>query len=289
MFNISGFAPGQFPHKVHTIEEYFDACEKCEVKVTINTAAELNRLKPALFYDLKRSGNKGRCLDRDFIAFGLKKGDRLEVTTSLRDVAQFESLVPPCVVTFWRCSNETLTRRRNPVMSKELGITYDCLIVDMLHCLHLGVLQRYVSFVWWSLVEHNAFKVSAANDEEMLMLTVRRLRARLFAFYPIYKAENPEHSSLTELSDMPVKTLGPRGAYLLKTKAAMTRPLVPFTNRLLRELTDVIPHQKVVLAAGESLDRLLIVLRGETDIITPVAFQELSPNKLGVFFNLKPW
>ena len=159
-------------------------------------------------------------------------------------------------------------------MSRDLGVTYDALIVDVLHCMHLGVLQRYISFVWWPLILRNAFDVDAVNKDELIVLSVGKMRAKLFAFYPAYRAENPEHSTLTELSDLSVKTLGPEGLYLLKTKAAMTRPLVPFTTRLLREIGKKIPNHRPLLRVGESLDRMLRVMREKTTIMRPTAVQD---------------
>ena len=274
MWSIVGFAPGHFPHNLKNIAAYEAACAACEVKVRIYTQAQLNTLKNALCYDKRRSGNKGRCLNQHFPAWGLQSGDRLEVTENLRDHADFESLVPHAMFCFGRCQNETLSRRRLPLMSAELGITQDCLIVDMLHCLHLWVLQKYVSFVWWSLILGDAFKAHAPNEEELILLSVNRLRGELFAFYPGYRRENPDHSTLTEVSDLTVQTLGPKGSYLLKTKAAMTRPLVPFTNMLLRKMPGSIPDQNALLLAGESLDRLLRIFRGQSDTINPSALQD---------------
>jgi hypothetical protein len=213
-------------------------------------------------------------LDRDFPLLRLKQGDRIEPSAELRDVAAFDQLELPATVLFWRPACETLTHHRNPLLCSELGIGYDSLIVDVLHCMHLGVLQRYVSFCLWSLILANSFKVRATGEDELIALSAGRVRALLFEFYPRYKRLDPDHSTLTELNDFSVKTLGPKGAYVLKTKAAMTRPLVPFTLELLQKFGGSLPHQAALHAGGTALNRILLVMRAHADVMPSSAVQD---------------
>jgi hypothetical protein len=280
--NLTNFAPGSFPHELTTDTDYEQACTNCEVRVRISTAAEHVSVKTALFHDRRKAGSRGRALDRDLPLLGLKQGDRLEPRPGLRDVSLFEALQLPADIVFWRPSAESTVHHRNPLFSASLGVGYDCLIIDILHCLHLGVLQRYVSFCWWSLVMSNAFKVRATNEDELISMSVSRLRALLFDFYPRYRRLHTDHSTLTELSDLTVKTLGPKGSYLLKTKAAMTRPLVPFTVEVLQRFGDSLPQRSALHAAGKALNQVLLTLRAKPEIVAPAAIQDTRAPRLCV-------
>ena len=153
-------------------------------------------------------------------------------------------------------------RRRCPILCRALGVTLEGLIIDMLHCLHLGVLQKYVMFCWWSLSENNARGVMASNEEELFSLSVHRLRSDLFHWYPVHRARRPDEvNAMTQLTYLTPKTLGPKGSNLLKAKAAMTRPLVPFTTHLLTTMPNKAPHQVALLTGGEALDKILVLLK----------------------------
>ena len=180
---------------------------------------------------------------------------------------------------WWRPSNETWVRRRCPLFSEAYGVGIHSLIVDILHCLHLGVLQKYVVFCWWELIEHNVWNVDASNEDELLSLSLHLLRSALFAWYPRYRAAYPlEASTLTEVPDITPKTLGPKHKFLLKTKAAMTRPLVPFTVDLLKKHPGKIPNQRALQTVGESLDELLSLMRS-TSRVPPVHVVQDAKNK----------
>ncbi len=105
----------------------------------------------------------------------------------------------PIDAVFWRTSRGSVRKHRNPIFDPAVGVTLESLVVDMLHCIFLGILQRFISFAWWSMVERNALQVSASNEEELLSLTVHRLREELFAWYPQHRLGNP---AFTELPDL---------------------------------------------------------------------------------------
>jgi hypothetical protein len=274
LYDTTHFSPAVFPHRLLTLTDYEAACTKCEHHVRIATVAEHSAVKAALFYDKRKHGSRGKTLDRDIPSLGLLHGDRLEPSDGLRDIGAFDNIELPCDIVFWRLADESISHHRNPIFSGATGVTYDCLIVDVMHCLHLGVVQRYVSFVWWSLISANAFRVVATGEDELISLSVHRLRAQLFEFYPRYRKQDPEHSTLTELSDLSMKTLGPKNAYMLKTKAAMTRPLLPFSVELLRRFGGDLPGNKALHAAGVALNKLLLALRSEPDVPSPGAVQD---------------
>ena len=282
-YDVAGFGPGAFPHQLKNMEDYDAACRACEVRVQVTQQVQLDAIRPLLYFDARKNGGRGRCLSGNIDALGLRTGDRLEPNPLLRDPADFEELTAPCEILWWRPSNDTWVRRRCPLFSDDYGVGVQSLIVDILHCLHLGVLQKYVVYCWWRLIEHNAWQVPATNEEELFIFSVHRLRADLFGWYPAYRRARPEEmNTMTELPDVTPKTLGPKGAYLLKTKAAMTRPLVPFTVDLLKKmLPNNIPGQSGLQAAGESLDRLLVLLRQSPRVPNSSTTQDLRRQTLG--------
>ena len=113
---------------------------------------------------------------------GLRNGDRLELSTNYRNLAALDTMAPPYSLRFWRRSAETLARRRNPLMCEWLGITQDRLAIDLMHTMHLGILLRYLSWVWWKLVDCDFFRVDVSTKEVRVDLTVDRLRCLLFIF-----------------------------------------------------------------------------------------------------------
>jgi len=139
------------------------ACDRCEVHAHITSHAALLQVAALLFYDKRTYGNRGRCLSQAVPALGLLKGDRLEPTPRLRDVALFETQTVPCTVTFWRQSEETSTKHRNPLFDRAIGIGVQTLKVDSLHCLALGVWQVALSAVLAATIAHDTYGAAAAG------------------------------------------------------------------------------------------------------------------------------
>ena len=123
LHHLTGLSPLGLPYHVNTDDDYHAACEKCEIKVII-TAERQNLIRPLLFYDKRKQGACGRALRRAVPSLGLQAGDRLEPSHELPDVGAFGMLVLlPLVVTFWRASQETICKHRNPLVDSQLGIT----------------------------------------------------------------------------------------------------------------------------------------------------------------------
>ena len=120
----------------------------------------------------------------------------------------------------------------------------------------------------------NAWAAPATSEEELIVLSVHRLRAQLYAWYPSYTHDEEGDPKATQLSDLTLKTLGPKGTYMLKTKGAMTRPLAPFCIFLLRRLNGVLANHGAVLKSGEALERILVVLKRQGRTVSAVAIQE---------------
>lgn len=274
MFKTTGFSRGRFPYPFKNMASYEAAVAACEVEVTIRTAEERDALKTALFFDKRRNGGRGRCMRYDLPSLCLRRGDRLEPCAALRDTRLLEEAPLPATLLFWRTTCETAAKRRMPLLAEHLGATLDIMVVDQMHVMHLGILQKYISFVLWSLLLRNAWKVNATSQDMRLTLGVQRLRAELFGWYPTFRRDWPGEEKCTEVSDFSLKHLGPEGAFQLKTKAAMTRPLLPFCVLLLRKYEDVLPQQAGLRAAGEALDSFLVLMEAERVLVSPGGIQE---------------
>ena len=161
---------------------------------------------------------------RDVSALGLLKGDRLEPSPALEDVGKFELLGQgpfPVEVIFWRVANQTITHHRNPLFAPGTGVTLLSISIDALHTLHLGVYQAYCLAVLWPIINNNAFRVHAGNQDVLIQLSVMRCRHELFAWYKEQRRAMP-NAKLYELQDLVPSMLGTQKRKHLHTKAAET-------------------------------------------------------------------
>ena len=155
LYMIVGVSALGMPWYCNTDEDFEVAIARCEIKVNVMPAQHAELLD-ILQYDKKPQGGSGRCLTKDYPGLCLLKGDRLEPTEQLPDVAHFERMVVPAtgaMVLFWRRSRESLARRRCPLFSKAIGILPMLTIVfDLLHTLYLGPVLVFVKRAIWTLL-----------------------------------------------------------------------------------------------------------------------------------------
>ena len=74
----------------------------------------------------------------------------------------------------------------------------ECLSVDWLHTLSLGIFQDFVGSLVWALVEANVWRVGVARDAR-LQLSVNRLENELFRFYREQAQQGIQHSRVQGL------------------------------------------------------------------------------------------
>ena len=87
-------------------------------------------------------------------------------------------------------------------------------MIDGLHTLNLGVLQRYVVRVFWSLINANSWYVGGPQDV-LRAQSVSLLRSMLMDWYATQK-----HRGFTEVQDLSLAMLGDGDSQKkLKTKA----------------------------------------------------------------------
>ena len=114
----------------------------------------------------------------------------------------------------------------------------------------------------------NARSVPFPSEDEQIAVGFARLRRDLAAFCKGYKRSNPDAANLTEVSDFTRKTLGDKGKYDLKVKAAHARPLLAFALHLLRTKPGLIENEQAAMQNGAALDQILTIFRREPDVIS---------------------
>ena len=261
-----------------TFKDYDDACKRCEMWVLI-TAELRKKLMSILFYDKRNDGSKGRSLKFAVPSCGLLAHDRLEPFAGLPDVAQSESIELPRQLLFWRRTQETRSRRRNPILSEQLGVTPATFAEDTLHALFLGVFLEFVKFALWFLINAGVWThVEAQNEEEILRASVMGIRSELWAWYRDFGVTNP-HVDITTLSDLTAAMLGKDGERVLKTKAAETKWLIYFCRDALGKhaakavVLDKAMHRNLVLANTAML-LYIEILKGPRRL-SPASAKEL--------------
>ena len=242
--------------------DYDDACRRCEVWVEMLNAAQHERLKNAFRYD-KRAGstsNRGRCLVSDIPELSLRTGDRLEPCTLNPDIGKgFDNLSGfPRKVLFCRVSNETLCFHRCPLFDVDLGITPTrSVALDLLHTLHLGVLNGFAAVLVWILLQKSVWGQFETTESEKLAVAVIAMRAELWFWMKQRAAQNPGEN-LTKPTDLSVKMLHAAVDQKLNLKGAETWTLfvclLAMVEKYMPKLGEDGP---IIFEAGEKLRLML--------------------------------
>jgi len=258
----------------NTDDDYDRACDRCEVVVRLTGATKALVLE-CLRYDKRDSGAHGRALSRDIEALGLRANDRLEPSAVLPDVSKLADLETPATVVFWRCSEETLTRHRNPLFkdSAVTGLRFTSLTTDLLHALYLGVMNRYCAVALWHVLDSNIFG-AAGTAEENLQVAVLLLKAQLMDFYKEHHRQHPT-KPLTRISDLTVKMVGTRNDPRCKTKGAETFGMTVFLTGLLLKYAALLGADgKRLQRAGSALLRMVEIWAESGHVMDQAARQE---------------
>ena len=163
--NVAGLSAVTFPCNMKSWEDYQHACARCEIHVEV-TDAIFPRLRAALDFDKRPTGARGYCLSVNLPELRLLKGDRLELDSSMDRLSCFHTRPRPFTATFWRRSEETMCRRRNPLFMAHTGVQpHRCMTPEPLHVLSLGVYQWWISLVWYKLMDADVFSFAATTAE----------------------------------------------------------------------------------------------------------------------------
>ena len=105
-----------------------DACTRCEHPVVVTPHNHSLILDAGLRYSKRVSDYTmcGRLLDRDVPELGLRRDDRLKPCQGLPDIGELENIDTSVgtTVIFWRPSNDTLCRHRNPLLGDRTGLSF---------------------------------------------------------------------------------------------------------------------------------------------------------------------
>ncbi len=273
-FSVAGLSPLSSPWRASTAADYVAACARCTTEVQV-TRAWQTKLTGLLRYDHRSGG--GRVLVEAVPELHLKPGDRLEPSDFVPDPSKFEHLNQyPFVALFWRRSEETLAKHKNPLFDDSIGTSPAVsMSVDALHCLHLGVLNAFTKTAIWKLLESNIWGALEATREDSLDVAVSCLRAELWTWYE----QGPFKNTVTRVSDLTAKMLGGPSSHKLRTKGMETLGFFHFSIMCMERYQgrlDANGHR--LLEAGKCMVRWLDIVDRNPTPVPPSAIQELYDN-----------
>lgn len=253
------------------------ACRRCEHTVRVCSKADLSLIVSSLSFDKRRQGASGRALHRDLVAFGLRKGDRLEPFAGNPDTSALDGRADfPFEVRFWRVSEETLVKHRCPLYSERSGIGPELICIDEMHTLHLGIFQDFILTVIWNIFDADVWRLKGTlSDDAYLAHAALVLRGRLFQWYRDEKRRFPE-KPLYELPDLTLANLGTRDRPALSSKAAESGTLVAFAFHLASVHRESLSRGPALVQAGRGLMDYLRITRSEPLRMRAACRQALS-------------
>ena len=269
---LAGLNCLEFPLPLNDDDSYEAACARCEIILYI-TEADRDELRPLLRYDKRSTASSGRRLACDVERLGLREGDRLEPSQSLRDIGLFERCTCfPLRVIFWRPQRQSIAVHRNPLFDVTIGISVLIFFFDILHTLHLGVILNIAREVIGELIAADAWRVRATLEQN-LQGSTSQLKRELFNFYNDSKRRG-EH--LTEVADLTPTMLRHGGRPILKVKAAEAWGIFLFLPTLIEShaeaLGDRVIHYRQAIGA---LIRHVNIMKSNGPILPAHACQQL--------------
>ncbi|CAE7032303.1 unnamed protein product [Symbiodinium sp. CCMP2592] len=209
-----------------------------------------------------RRPGRGRCLKQNIPLLGLRKGWRLEPSSSLPDVDDFAKQRCPFSCVFYTGGKDGRVLHLSPFLQIP-GVTMNTWCVDVLHTWHYGPMSTFIAHSLRHLLRSPVYRPSASDldKEEADKLALLTLRAELWSYYK-RRRENDEDGMWrkkgTEVWNLSLTMLA--GKYL-KAKAAETHGLLGFVVDRLEK------HAHVLLSAehANTCDFLLRAGRAAMD------------------------
>jgi hypothetical protein len=242
-----------------TQEKWEAEVGRCEIKVTIYSSDVLKLLNSRLQFDNRPAGFRGRALFSNFDALGLLKGDRLDPCQSLRDVhaLEFETQFPLELI-FWRTSVEHRLNRKCILFEMVPGLTYKSLALCSLHILNLGVLSRYIAYVFYFVLLRDVFDLGVSTQDELVTYGIKRLRDLLWDHYKEEHIADPS-DNVSRVHNLTEGMLGypnnKDNPTLHMLRGGEIQSLLTFSIKLLKRFQDKLPAREVgfLIAAGEHI------------------------------------
>ena len=191
----------------------------------------------------------------------LNPKDRFEPSRHLRNIADFESAPLPLKVTFWR--SHQIDRkvgdpihRRNPLFCTLLGMNpHRTMMIDLLHCVHLGVLQEYVSCIIWATLDSNVWDVRGPRSA-VIGIGVEYVHNDMKLWF-----KNSDVPTSCQLGTLTAGMIGTDYKRTLKTKAAETGALLKWAVDVCERFQNKLEHGPVLKDAGKALVEYMALLK----------------------------
>lgn len=166
--------------------------------VTIESKTLRSEIYQKLVYKKKL---RGRVLNGDVPALGLRKGHRLMPTPDLLDVAQFEFMAPPFVTSWWIGPENGRLVHDCPLLELA-GVGLETWSLDILHSWHLGPLQLLVSLALNYCLDSGLWAPSSVGLDaaEKRKLSLFAIKSELFQFYRDQKNDPQWEGKCSEVS-----------------------------------------------------------------------------------------
>ncbi len=274
LFDVSEVSVLSLHWHLNTTEDYEIACSRCEIWVIVADVDMRNLLGHLLDYDKRKDGQRGRCLTADIPSLSLLAQDRLEPSCDLMDVGDFESIVPPKRVLFWRTSRETICNHRCPIFCDRIGINpNDTIALDLLHTLFLGPMLAWSRYVMWKLILSTAFGAHEKTEHERLQIGLKIMKAELYSWYEAHDRLHPE-TRATRVADLKPGMLGTKDSPKLKLKAMecywMSRFLVDAVHKYRVHIAD---QYQLLYDSGSLLRQYVELLKSAPMNLSPSQLQ----------------
>ena len=273
MYDASELSAVRPPKRRKTNADYENAVQACEIKVVMDRR-QFVKVRAVLENVRTDGGGRGRCIPIDFPELGLVRGDRLEPTPDMPDVAAFDLLEPPVKALFWRRSNETLVRHRVPLFSDETGISVpSCLVPDWMHGLSLGLIQDFLRWLLSSSFEHDVYLVGGFQ-EQRLVLSLNRFFLELVEWI---KAEAKQKRFRTSVQQLTASMFGTIACCTLNLHAGEAQSMMRFVPVFLAKHGSRLPDLATASIAATAIIRCMDLMKLHPWVFPERAIEDFYP------------
>ena len=232
---LSTISLDDFPWEQYTYNQYCEDLRARRMIVLVRDVATRQRIYRALQYG-KKFGGRGirHAMVVDGIQLQVK--DRLEPSRALRNIADFESTVPPFSAQFWRPDKDARLIHESPIFYLE-DYWLDKHCIDTLHTWALGPLIAYIPLVLRLFLDspvlfERSHHLVVDQSRKIAML---RVKSKLWQWYREQRKCADWKKRGSEVFDLTEAMCGSKKRPELKVKAAEARGLLLFVVSLLRE------------------------------------------------------
>ena len=199
----------------------------------VATNEVLMELAVLLQYDARKKDGygPGLLLVRDYPELNLPAGARIMESDDLSDIHHLSKLRAPVTLKFFDSQGDHGLTFISPLFDI-IGFSIECIALDVMHVMDLGVSQYLVGSVLRELMESNFCGSTQMNVAARRFDNLKAIRRRLTLYYQDHERSRGTMSAIGRLT---LPMLGSMKVPHLKSKAAECRNLVPLTVMLCAE------------------------------------------------------